>query len=53
MSEEVHFCPKCGTELENYSNCEGGWCPKCEEWWPSDSIREWEEENYPWEYMEA
>lgn len=33
-------CPKCAQELEDYSNQEGGWCPKCEEWFPEDLIRE-------------
>jgi len=33
------FCHRCGTVLENYSREEGGWCPKCEEWYPYDIIR--------------
>jgi len=33
-------CPKCGEKLENYSSVEGGWCPKCEEWFPQDRIEE-------------
>jgi len=39
------ICPKCSSELEDYSDLEGGWCPKCEEWFPEDIIREWMEEN--------
>ncbi|MHA1263171.1 MAG: hypothetical protein ACTSSA_13990 [Candidatus Freyarchaeota archaeon] len=38
-------CPRCGEELENYSDIEGGWCPKCKEWYPPDIIREHMEEN--------
>ena len=38
-------CPKCTSELENYSSCEGGWCPKCEEWFPADIVEEWLAEN--------
>jgi len=38
-------CPKCLTELENWSNVDGGWCPKCEEWWSPDIVYEWLMEN--------
>ena len=43
--EEIGYCPKCGGHLESYSRCEGGWCPKCEEWWPADIVEEWMEDN--------
>jgi len=43
-------CPKCGEALEDYSNQEGGWCPKCEEWYPPDIVRERMEEEDPPEY---
>lgn len=39
------ICHRCGTELENYSIVEGGWCPECEEWFPSDIVEERLEEN--------
>jgi len=39
------ICPRCLTALENYSNEEGGWCPKCEDWFPSDIIEEFINEN--------
>jgi hypothetical protein len=42
-------CPQCATVLENYSRCEGGWCPKCEEWWPSDIVEEHLAEQFPQE----
>lgn len=42
-------CPKCVTPLESYTTQEGGWCPKCEEWWPEDRVEEWLEENEPTE----
>lgn len=42
-------CPKCGKELENYSNQEGGWCPECEEWWPPDIVEERMREDQLWE----
>lgn len=38
-------CPRCATELEDYSPLEGGWCPLCEEWWPEDVLRDYLEEN--------
>jgi len=38
-------CPECLVELEGYSVTEGGWCPKCEEWYPSDVVEEWLQEN--------
>jgi len=35
------ICPKCETELEDYSKLEGGgWCPKCLEWWPPEMVEE-------------
>ena len=37
-------CPSCSTFLEDYSHSEGGWCPKCEDWWPDDIIQERMEE---------
>jgi uncharacterized protein YbaR (Trm112 family) len=46
-------CPKCITPLENYTKQEGGWCPKCEEWYPADIIREWLEENEPADEADA
>ena len=45
MSDEIHYCHRCGSELENYDPSEGGWCPTCEDWIPEDVIREREEEN--------
>lgn len=39
------ICPKCLTELEDYSSLEGGWCPKCEEWWSADLVEDWLSEN--------
>lgn len=44
-NEEVAYCPKCGDPLENYSHLEGGWCPKCEEWWPPDIVEDFMEDN--------
>jgi len=41
------FCPKCGNPLENYSRLEGGFCPICEEWFPSDIVEERMEEEDP------
>jgi len=38
-------CPKCGEELENWDSHEGGWCPKCEEWYPPDIVYERLEEE--------
>jgi predicted amidophosphoribosyltransferase len=38
-------CPRCGSELENYTDLEGGWCPRCQEWFPSDVVRESMEEE--------
>ena len=38
-------CPRCGKELKSYSTLEGGWCEDCEEWWPSDIVEEWLDEN--------
>ena len=43
--EEIGYCPKCGGCLESYSQCEGGWCPSCEEWWPADIVEDWMEES--------
>jgi len=36
-------CPICSTELENFNHQEGGWCNKCETWFPLDIILETEE----------
>jgi len=33
-------CPYCGHELENYTNQEGGYCPKCETWFPADVVED-------------
>jgi uncharacterized protein YbaR (Trm112 family) len=38
-------CPRCGKALELWSELEGGWCPKCKEWYPADIVDDWEEEN--------
>ena len=35
-------CPNCGSQLEDFNRQEGGWCPDCEEWWPTDLIDEYE-----------
>jgi len=40
-----NMCPDCLTILENFNNQEGGYCPKCDIWWPPDIIREFIEEN--------
>jgi len=41
-------CPKCGEPLEDYDSHEGGWCPRCGEWFPPDIVRErMEEEELP------
>jgi hypothetical protein len=39
------YCPRCGHKLENYTLVEGGWCPKCREWFPADVVKESMEEN--------
>jgi len=39
------LCPRCGTKLENWTATEGGYCPKCGQWWSPDIIREWIEED--------
>jgi len=36
-------CPHCGTQLENFNRQEGGWCSKCNAWFPIDLILEMEE----------
>jgi len=42
-------CPQCGTQLENFSRQEGGWCPDYEEWFPYDIVEEsWEPEDDPY-----
>ena len=41
------YCPNCETILENFSHEEGGWCPKCKEWFPFDLVIE-EESNPYW-----
>ena len=38
------LCPRCGHLLENYVMLEGGWCPRCEEWWPADITDKYDEE---------
>jgi len=38
-------CPACGSELEDYSDVEGGWCPQCKEWCPADITKERLEEG--------
>lgn len=43
--EEIGYCPECGGRLENYSQCEGGWCSDCAVWWPADIVKDWMEEN--------
>jgi len=40
------ICPDCGGALENYDAQEGGWCPKCEEWWTPDIIEDFIDENF-------
>jgi uncharacterized protein YbaR (Trm112 family) len=45
MTEEFASCPRCNTPLENYSRLEGGYCPKCADWFPEDLIRQADEEN--------
>jgi len=37
-------CPKCGTPLEIEPGGDG-WCPHCMEWWPSDILEDFEEEE--------
>lgn len=37
-------CPKCGTPLEMEVGGDG-WCPHCMEWWPSDILEDFEEEE--------
>lgn len=31
-------CPKCGAPLD--MDPEGGWCDKCQEYWPEDILEE-------------
>jgi len=46
------FCPRCGELLEDFSEIEGGWCPRCEEWFPPDLIRDALKEEAEEEYAE-
>ena len=46
------FCPYCGELLESFSELEGGWCPRCEEWFPPDLIRDALKEEAEEEYAE-
>jgi len=46
------FCPYCGELLEDLSATEGGWCPRCEEWFPPDLIRDALKEEAEEEYAE-
>lgn len=39
------ICPSCGSELEDFSWLEGGYCPECNDWWPSDLIKDFLEEQ--------
>jgi len=34
------FCPNCSTEVEDYSDLEGGYCQKCDAWFPLDIIQD-------------
>ena len=34
-------CPSCAEPLEDYTEQEGGWCPRCKEWFPADVVTEW------------
>ena len=33
----------------NYSGQEGGWCLECEEWFPSDVVQDYEEDEGSYE----
>lgn len=39
------ICPKHGIELESFDWQEGGYCPKCDSWWPQDLVRDFLEEQ--------
>lgn len=39
----MSLCQKCGTILE--LDPDGGWCPKCEEYWDKSDIRDHEMED--------
>jgi len=37
-------CPKCGNELE--LDPDGGWCPKCKDYWDKHELKEkWKEDE--------
>jgi hypothetical protein len=46
FGDELMFCPSCGAVLENFTVEEGGWCPKCQEWYSGDIVMERMEEEY-------
>jgi predicted amidophosphoribosyltransferase len=48
--EKVMLCPQCGSPLEDYNNQEGGWCPKCKEWFSPDIAEDFLDENFPEDY---
>lgn len=39
------ICPKHGEELENFDWQEGGYCSKCDSWWPPDLVKDFLEEQ--------
>jgi hypothetical protein len=41
----AYTCPRCGDILDYFDFHEGGWCSKCQVWWPADRVLEAMEED--------
>jgi hypothetical protein len=41
----MSICPKCGTQLDDFTWVEGGYCEECEDWVPPDLVRDFLYEN--------